>query len=531
MLQGNADFEGDAQGQGAEAGGPDDHDPLHLDLVIEDREIITILNRKKPGRERDAYAVAALKVGILALAQAEGRIDGERIRSEGTRLIETFDGALKAHREGLTGDIARSLADYFDPQSGRLSQRVEKLIQKDGDLETVIRGQIAGDGSLLARTLNAHLGENSPLLDLLDPRSEKGLAVSLAKSVDRAAREQRDAMMQEFSLDNPAGALSRTLRELTQKHDAAGATLAEKINVVVAEFSLDKKDSALSRLVQRVETAQRTLSDEFSLDKDGSALARMRKELLDQISLLAKTQNEFQTDIISQLKEMSARKAQSLKSTTHGLEFEDALFAHIQKLTQARGDIATQTGNVAGRIRHQKLGDIVVELGPDHSAAGARVVIEAKQNKSVDLAAARREIEQARINRDAAIGIFVYSSRCAPSGLAGLTRFGSDIFLIWDAEDAATDLILEVGLSLATAMIMHGVTDMSEHSADFDAIERALLGVQKQIDGLEAFEKYADTITGASDKIRDRTRKMRDALIREMKTLNETVAAIKQTLE
>jgi len=500
---------------------------VNLDLFVEDTEIAEILREKAPGRERDQFALAALKIGIIALQQAGSRIDAANIRREGDRLMESLGTALSGHRESLVADVARALGDYFDPKSGALTQRVEKLVQEGGDIERVIRAQIGGDGSALAQTLQA---QNSPLLALLDPSSEKGLAANLAKSVDSAVATQKEAMLREFSLDNPAGALSRTLRELGEKHRATGASLEEQIKSAVAEFSLDKSDSALSNLVRRVEQSQRQITDEFSLDKDGSALARMRRELTAQITELAKSQQGFQTDMVAQLREMAARKAESLRSTTHGLDFEDALVAQLRSMVQGRGDLVTATGNATGRIRNCKKGDMVIELGPDHAVAGGQIVVEAKQNKALDLTAARAEIEEARKNRDAGVGVFVYSARSAPAGLGRLSRVGQDVFLIWDADDAGSDLVLDAGVSLATALLVQGAAQLADQSADFATIEKALLAVEKQVGYLDEFEKWAATIDSTTGKMRERTRKMRDALLREMTVLNDSISAVKQAV-
>ena len=65
---------------------------------------------------------------------------------------------------------------------------------------------------------------------------------------------------------------TRFLGELVGKHGDLHTALQGNLKDVVAEFSLDRPDSALSRLVQRVETAQKSLTDELSLDNSGSAL-------------------------------------------------------------------------------------------------------------------------------------------------------------------------------------------------------------------------------------------------------------------
>jgi len=374
------------------------------------------------------------------------------------------------------------------------------------------------------------MGESSPLLSLLDPTSEKGLASSLAKSVDSVAQEQREAILKEFSLDNPNGALSRTLRELAARHGEAGEALEKKITTVVSEFSLDKEDSALSRLVQRVDKAQRTLSDEFSLDKDGSALARMRKEFSEQIGSLVTMQREFQGDVMKQLTEMAARKAESLKSTTHGNEFEEALFGFLQHFVQRQGDMVSATGTSTGLIARSKVGDYVMELGPEHAAAGARIVIEAKQDASYTIEKARKEIEEARKNRDAQIGLFIFSAQSAPGNMEQLVRYGSDVFLIWDRDNEASDILLQTGLSLAKALAVRGAPDNVDASADFEVITKALLMVEKQVSRLGEIEKSTNTISSSSEKIRETADRMRIELTRQLGRLNESIGAVKKVI-
>ncbi len=503
------------------------HEGLVLTLEIDDPDTVEALAAFPEGRARDRYARTALRIGVLALEQARSRIDVERLRDEGTRMLDGMQEALAAHHRALTGDVSRALNDYFDPRSGRMTQRIDDLFSNGGQLERTIRQQVGTENSPLAETLNRFLGTASPIMTVIDPESQQGLAASLTKSVDAITSEQRERILREFSLDNAEGALSRTVRELSERHGAAGADLEKKIGEMVGEFSLDNKDSALSRLVQRVEHAQKVLTDEFSLDRDGSALARMRKELLSQIEALAKAQAAFQADISGRLAEMTARKAESLRSTRHGEDFEAQLFQEIDARAQARHDIATAVGATTGLIRNCKKGDILIELGPDHAAPGVKIIIEAKQEAGFSFERARREIEDARRNRAARIGLFVFSQRTAPPGLDRIRRVGEDIFLTWDADDTGSDLVLDVGLSLASAMAA-SLDAGSQTAVGLVEMERAILEIEKQIGYLDEFEKSADTIMASAGKIHDRNRKMRMALKREIETLNTCLDSLRR---
>src|SRR5687767_11771952 len=59
-------------------------------------------------------------------------------------------------------------------------------------------------------------------------------------------------------------------------------------------------------------------------------------------------------------------------------------------------------------------------------AANSRIVVEAKQDASYGLAHALSENEQARKNRQAEVGVFVFSKRTANAQIVPFGRYGND---------------------------------------------------------------------------------------------------------
>ena len=116
----------------------------------------------------------------------------------------------------------------------------------------------------------------------------------------------------------------------------------------------------------------------------------------------------FHADVRATLEAVAARRQEAARSTTHGHSFEDAVWSFVDRRSQEAGDVPARTGSTPGRIPRCKVGDAVIELGPEHAAAGARIVIEAKERRGVDLGKAREEMATARKNRDAGVGIFVF---------------------------------------------------------------------------------------------------------------------------
>jgi hypothetical protein len=498
----------------------DSDDALTLLLRVRDPELAFELGAIADPREREALALAALRIGWLSLRTARGQVDAQAVRGEVERMLVELRGGLDAHRTHLQEQLHRALRDYFDPEGGRFEERVRRLVHDDGELATVIRSQVAGTDSALSRTLAQHVGEGSALLRSLDPANTDGLVAGITRLVDDALGAQRTAILGEFSLDNREGALARLVGELTQSHGRLSDALQDRIDVVVKEFSLDADDSALSRLVHRVERAQQQISAEFTLDSETSALARLRREWLAIAEKMAGQVGEMQTRLEVELAKLTTTRERDARTTVHGTAFEAALLRWLEQRALAQGDLFDAVGATTGAIKHCKVGDAVVELGPEHRAAGARVVVEAKEDASYGLAKARAEIDEARRNRSASAGVFVLSARSAPEGFPLFHATGEDVFVVWDLDDPASDVRLEAALSVARALATRA-RGARTTQVDFEAVERAIRDVEKQLDGLDAIETSAGTIAGGVAKIQERVRLLRKNLAAAVASLDE----------
>ncbi len=505
---------------------------MELNLNIrdnEDNDLYRELSNHTEGQDRNSFAISAMKIGVIALRQAQGWIDADHVRREGDRFIEIMGHTLDQHQHGVIEAIGNSLKSYFDPDSGQFSKRVKSLVDHDGELEQAIRRQVEGSDSILAQTLAGQIGPNSPLMGILNPESANGLLARLNKSIEDTLSEQRKLILSEFSLDNGESAISRLVAKLKENHGDVSKALEERIGTVVSEFSLDKKDSALSRLMHGVENAQKKISNEFDLNQDSSALAQMQKRLLEVIEKQSQTNLDFQTEVKTTLAAMTARRQETKRGTQHGLEFEDAVFDYIERWSQKAGDIAIRTGRTHGANK-AFVGDAVIEIGQEHVAAGARVVVEAKQNQSSTISTAFAELKKARDNREADVGLFVFSAESAPKTLEQFNRDGNDIVIVWDAEDSASDVVFYAGLSAAKALCHRAKTHTDEVGADFTAIEKAISEVEEQIKELSQITKSANTIKTNSEQILTSANRVREALEVQVKTLNEKVSGLREAV-
>ena len=421
-----------------------------LELLVDDPLIVPELIARPEGPDRDGYALTALRIGVLALKQAQGRLDGDVIRSESDRLLGMLEERLGSHQRTVQGEVAATLREYFDPKSGRFNERVEQLVKSGGELERLLRGQIGASDSELAKTLDAHVGA--------------------------ALETQRETLLSQFSLDNGDGALARLVKELTAKH------------------------------------------------------GELAKELEQLIEKSNRENDEFRVHVRATLAALQARREESLKSTRHGLDFEQAMYAFVADGARGAGDVAEHTAGTTGLIKNCKVGDVVLTLGPEHAAAGGRIAIEAKEDASYSLKDALEESEQARKNRGAEVGVFVFSRRAAGEQIAPLARYGQDVGLVWDREDSATDVVLAAGLSLARALCVGAGAERENIDVDLERMQKAMLDVEKQVQGLDEIRRHADSIRSCAGKIDDRARIMGDNISRAMRVLGEETEAISAAL-
>jgi hypothetical protein len=529
--------------------------PLIVTISIDDPEVAVELRKREEGYARNAFAASALRIGALALRQAQGNVDAEIVRNEGQRLISDLGHELSLRFGEMNGAISSSLKQYFDPQSGHFTERVERLIKKDGDLERVLRQQIGdGENSELARALARRIGDNSILMRRLNPEDAEGITRSIENSVKDVLDAEQRRVLNEFSLDNDNGALSRVVTQLRSANQEFKGDIQEQIKNTLQEFSLDNENSAISRLVKKVDAAKDEIADQFSvdnkdsainklnrvladtrqsindnltLDSDQSALARLKKQLTDVLEDIRDKNQRFQEDVSAKLASLITKHQEEMRATTHGLSFEEEFCAFLQAEAQKAGDVFTATGSTPGVIPKCKTGDAVIELGAEAAAAGERIVFEAKSNKSYTLNAARAEIEEARKNREANVGVFVFAKSSAPAGMQPLMRIDRDLFVIWDASDTATDIYLTAAVSVAKALLFRQTAAANKSQGEVQEIERAVNILENQLGGLDEMETWTNTIQSNGGKIIKKIAAIRDGAQEQIDQLRASTAALK----
>lgn len=193
----------------------------------------------------------------------------------------------------------------------------------------------------------------------------------------------------------------------------------------------------------------------------------------------------------------------------------------IHKWSQKANHTVTHTGNKLGLERTRK-GDVVIELEPEHAAAGCKIAAEAKSKQGSTLDDAWKELEEARKNRGAEFGLFVLDKNKAPDGFARFTRRGNDIIIVWDAEDN-NDVIFEAGLSVAVALCVQSENRKKADGADVKSMKNIVEEIEESLDDLNTIEGSAQAIKIGNNEILKKVDEMKSKLPEKLSKLNDQI--------
>lgn len=489
---------------------------LTLRLEVIDAEVVAALE-ELDGPARDAFALKALRLGVLAIRSAGGQLDAEKIQKEGERMLAQVGQLLAERGASLTAQLSTELTRYLDPKTGTLPQKLSALTSSGGELERLLKAHLGADDSTLARSLTASLGATSPIFKMLSPTDATGLKVQLEQGVKVALEEQRKAVVKEFSLDDEGSALSRLVKRVED---------AQK--QITKEFTLDNEQSALTRMSRLLKETSQQIDKNLTLDDEGSALFRLKRELTQSLAELGKRNDAFQQEVKTTLEVLNARKAEAAKGTQHGLDFEAQLSQLLLGEAQKLGDEHEAVGNSPGVLKPRKYGDVVTRLGLESAAPGVGVVWEAKQKQGFTLAAARSEVDFARQNRSCQLGVFVFSREYAPEGLAPLARYGNDLVVVWDANDPTSDVYVRAAYSIARALAVRQMQSESTQAEALTAIEKSAAALGKHLAHCADLKKKGETSRSAAEAIVELAMKLQAGIESQVVVINESLAALKK---
>lgn len=204
-----------------------------------------------------------------------------------------------------------------------------------------------------------------------------------------------------------------------------------------------------------------------------------------------------------------ARSAERAVSTGKGFDFEDAVEAFLGEALAGFGGVWERTSESIGLIPDCRKGDFTITVSTD-GPAEVGIVLEVKNSWS-SWPKMRREVAQAKENRDAAVAIIVVSSEHAPSGLDLIEMIGDDVWVVVDPEDEtwpSLDAALRLAQLIARAATPHRTKDI-----DAVAVRTVLGGVRIELDGIRAMKRQLSSMGTLSADVSRQLDKLRAGIL------------------
>ncbi|MBK7583361.1 MAG: hypothetical protein IPI67_24620 [Myxococcales bacterium] len=505
-----------------------------VEATLTDRrpEVFTTLGSLNDAQRR-CFVTDAWTVGVRAITNAHRHAEEARLADIGKSILADVDRELESFVTRQQDVLVEMLKRYFDPQDGQVAIRIESFIKDGGELCRAMEKYLAPEHGALARTLARELGENSPLLRKLSPTDSEGLVHVLQTRMQLTLDQSQAAVARALDPQAADSAVARFLTALRHEMEKAEGDRTKQLALVTKALDANDEGSLLWRLMREAELARTTFLRAMNPDEPGSPLAILKSSLTTLLDAHAKSQAEVmaafegrQRELDQYVRETLARLEErrrgELRSPQGGRTFEDAALRFIQRVIQGASVVADNVGATVGAVPNSKVGDQVIRFTSESPYAGAALVVEAKHSESYSISKALTELEVARANRSAQVGLFVMARSHAPVGFPGMARYGNDILVVWDAEDEATDPYLHAAVILGLALASRQRRPADE--GDIKALATIEHRIQRELARHEEMRKLADNI-----------RRDADALAKQLRVGDQKLSVLlrnaKQTLQ
>ena len=387
----------------------------------------------------------------------------------------------------------------------QLASRREVAVRAEAD-RIVVEGLVVNDPSLAAWLSEQPADDHEILVERAIRIGLTAIqSVGVTMNVDAVRTEfERLAETQRAMTEHAAEALEQTLRSNFGDVDGRLPRTLEaflgdrgKLQATVRElFDPARKDSALGRLGSMLE-------DYF--DGDASRLAT----LLDPMRV-GSPLNGFRAEVAAGFKAIeeklvafqasqSARADERSKSSAKGVDYEDLVEGLLGAIARGGGDLLERTGNEAGSTLKSKKGDFVLTLNPGLTrGADVRMVVEVK-DRAISIPAMRAELRDAKANRDASVGLVVFTPAHAPAGIAPFDVRGDDVWCVLDPEDVEPSMF-EAAVRMARYIALASLA-ARDTEIDTSTISQALTCIREQLEQIRNLKSQLTSIGNATKAV------------------------------
>jgi len=393
---------------------------------------------------------------------------------------------------------------------GYLSEYEEKLWEEKA-LEAMRVGVIAiqsASPTLDTRIVEQKFHEVEKELKGYADEFKNTLANELKKYFDK---EKGDLPI---SLTNNESKVSAYLKEYFDYENGKVALLIRnKIGPgsdFVKSFDPADKESVVTKIQDKVQDvlnkSVKSLEDQFSLDKEDSGMSKIRKMFENKVREVKENNDGFFNELRLHLGVEKAKAEEAEKGTQKGRDFETLLYEKVANVCLQLEDNSENVTDTTGEIARSKVGDYIITLGKTSGAPGRRIVIEVKKEKDYKYKDAIEELKQAKENRKADCGIFVFAKGYAPLEMGDFKIDGHDFFCTVDEDilnKSGSIVFLEAAYKISRINIITHLRESEAGEVNISLIKGNIEKMSKQIELMSDLLTKARTIQSSGKNIEE----------------------------
>jgi hypothetical protein len=312
-------------------------------------------------------------------------------------------------------------------------------------------------------------------------------------------------------LDQEEGELVQTLKLFAgQLDELLGETFDEDSKKSV----LGKLDHILDDAAKRqVEAVKRVVDP----DDPASPLGRHRQEIVKVVKEIGESLSKAVGEVSEKIAVTKVQAEMAEKTASKGFAFEDEVHAAVSRLADSHGDLAEQVGTIPG-VAGNKAGDEVVTLCLDDTRGlCARYVLELKDRK-LGQKATFEELERATANREAAVGVAVFSRPAHAPIASSFAYWGTYAIVVLD-KDTLDDGALRLACMWARWIVRRELSDEGDE-VNLERVAGLIEDARRALDRVTTVRRCH---TQASKRIGEASEQV-DELAAEIETALDAIA-------
>jgi hypothetical protein len=353
----------------------------------------------------------------------------------------------------------------------------------------------------------------------------KAELLSLEEQIERFGDDVASAT------DNAVTTITTEISKLVQPEEGvladAVAREMKSLSAAIEEaFDENDKTSALSK----IETTVRDLTDTMAREtaksverlldpsERDSPLGHLKDGVVNEVNASMQQFSQTLGQVHHWLETQAAVAAEVEKGTAKGRTYEENIGIVLADISTATGDQIHPTGDDAGMIPGSKVGDFIITLGD--AGVPARIAVECK-NQQLSFKKTAEQLDQAVENRDAAVGILVFSSETKTPVGGPLVRLGPSRYAVVYDPDSADTLALKVAYQLARTDVLAAASGNGESQIDPELLAQKVQEARTLLDQVSQVKRGISTARNGLNKAESSVVSMKENLLRTLDEIDE----------